>query len=319
MDGAVPANLWPYKEMGSTDVATKEVSSILDGKYFDFPKPTALIDKILDIVADGNSFIVDFFSGSGTTAHSVIHQDMLDSGLRKFILVQLPEICDSNSTAYRDGYGTICEIGEERIRRAGEKIRAEVDKTNEQLELGAEPKPVPVIGFRVLRVDESCLKDEYAAPEQYEQTALDLFADNAAEDALPLDLFFQVLPTFHIEYSAKIVEREIGGKVCFDVNGGQLIACFDEDVDTAALEAIVKERPRYMPSSATHASPTTPPWQTSRSSSKPSAPLRGRAGDVTFRAFPACSSLRSKVFSVEGDTRMTMESGMKRILRLSAR
>ncbi|MCI6147408.1 MAG: hypothetical protein MR668_00780 [Collinsella sp.] len=178
---------------------------------------------------------------------------------------------------------------------------------------------MPDIGFRVLRVDESCLKDEYATPEQYEQTALDLFADNAAEDALPLDLLFQVLPTFRIEYSAKIVEREIGGKVCFDVNGGQLIACFDEDVDAVALEAIAKERPRHMPSSAAHASPTTPPWQTPRNSSKLSAPLRGRAGDVTFRAFPACSSLRSKVFSVEGDTRMTMESGMKRILRLSAR
>ncbi len=227
MDGAVPANLWSYKEVGSTDVASKEVSSILDGKYFDFPKPTALIDKILDIVADSNSFIADFFSGSGATARSVIHQNMLDSGLRKFILVQLPEVCDSNSTAYRDGYGTICEIGEECIRRAGEKIRAEVDKTNEQLELGAESKPVPDIGFRVLRVDESCLKDEYATPEQYEQTALDLFADNAAEDAPPLDLLFQVLPTFRIEYSAKVVEREIGGKVCFDVNGGQLIACFD--------------------------------------------------------------------------------------------
>lgn len=277
MDGAVPANLWSYKEVGSTDVASKEVSSILDGKYFDFPKPTALIDKILDIVADSNSFIADFFSGSGATARSVIHQNMLDSGLRKFILVQLPEVCDSNSTAYRDGYGTICEIGEECIRRAGEKIRAEVDKTNEQLELGAESKPVPDIGFRVLRVDESCLKDEYATPEQYEQTALDLFADNAAEDAPPLDLLFQVLPTFRIEYSAKVVERETGGKVCFDVNGGQLIACFDEDVDTVALEAIAKERPRHMPSSATHTSPTPPPWQTSRSSSKPSAPLRGRA------------------------------------------
>lgn len=124
-------------------------------------------------------------------------------------------------------------------------IKAKVDKANMQLELGAEPVPVPDIGFRVLRVDESCLKDEYATPEQYEQAALDLFADNAADSATPLDLLFQVLPAFRIEYSAKIVERELGGKACFDVNDGQLIACFDEDVDTAALEAIAKERPLY--------------------------------------------------------------------------
>lgn len=136
-------------------------------------------------------------------------------------------------------------VGEERIRRAGEKIKAEIDKDNKQLELGAEPKPVPDIGFRVLRVDESCLKDEYAAPDQYDQAQLDLFADNAAEGAAPLDLLFQVLPAFRIEYSAKIFERVLGGKTCFDVNDGQLVACFDEDVDTAALEAIAKERPLY--------------------------------------------------------------------------
>ena len=104
---------------------------------------------------------------------------------------------------------------------------------------------MPDIGFRVLRVEDSCLKDEFAAPDQYDQTQLDLFADNAAEGAAPLDLLFQVLPAFRIEYSAKITECELGGKICFDVNDGQLIACFDEDVDTVALEAIAKERPLY--------------------------------------------------------------------------
>lgn len=245
MNGAVPANLWSYKEVGSTDMATKEVSDILGGKFFDFPKPTTLIEKILDIASCKDSLIVDFFSGSGTTAHSVMHQNMLDAGTRKFILVQFPEACDEKTAAYRDGYRTICEIGEERIRRAGDKIKAEIDKDNEQLELGAEPKPVPDIGFRVLRVDDSCLKDEYASPAEYEQIELDLFTDNAAEGATPLDLLFQALPAFRIPYSAKIVERELGGKACFDVNDRQLIACFDEDVDTAALEAIARERPIY--------------------------------------------------------------------------
>lgn len=161
-----------------------------------------------------------------------------DGGNRRFILVQLPEETSG-------GWGNLCNVGEERIRRAGEKIRAEVDKANEQLELGSVPKPVPDIGFRVLRVDESCLKDECATPEQYEQAELDLFTDNSAEDALPLDLLFQVLPAFRIEYSAMIVEREIGGKVCFDVSDGQLIACFDEAVSTEALEVIAREKPIY--------------------------------------------------------------------------
>lgn len=150
-------------------------------------------------------------------------------------MVQLPEKCFKDTVAFAQGYPTICEIGEERIRRAGAQIQ--------NAAAAASGQPVPDIGFRVLRVDESCLKDEYATPEQYEQASLDLFADNSAEDALPLDLLFQVLPAFRIEYSAKIVEREIGGKACFDVNDGQLIACFDEDVDTVALESIAKERP----------------------------------------------------------------------------
>ena len=161
-----------------------------------------------------------------------------DSGSRRFILVQLPAEAPG-------GWGNLCNVGEERIRRAGEKVRAEIDKDNEQLELGTEPKPVPNIGFRVLRVDDSCLRDEYVSPAEYEQTELDLFTDNAAEGATPLDLLFQVLPAFRIEYSAKIVEREIGGKACFDVNDGQLIACFDEAVSTEALEAIAREKPIY--------------------------------------------------------------------------
>lgn len=214
---------------------------------FEFTKPVSLIERLIKMrcFLDKDDVLLDFFSGSATTAHAALRLNAEDGGRRKFILVQLPEECIEGSGARKAGYSNICEIGEERIRRAGEKIRAEVDKANEQLELGAEPKSVPDIGFRVLRVDESCLKDEYAMPEQYEQGSLDLFTDNSAEDALPLDLLFQVLPAFRIEYSAKIVEREIGGKACFDVNDGQLIACFDEAVSTEALEAIAREKPIY--------------------------------------------------------------------------
>lgn len=237
--GRVPSNLWLYSEVGHTGEASKALADLFDGSApFDTPKPVRLLDRILTIASDKDSIVFDFFSGSATTAEAVIRKNAEDSGNRRFILVQLPEETSAS-------WGNLCNVGEERIRRAGEKIKAEIDKDNEQLELGADPKSVPDIGFRVLRVDDSCLKDEFAAPDQYDQTQLDLFADNAAEGAAPLDLLFQVLPTFRIEYSAKIAERELGGKTCFDVNDGQLIACFDEDVDTAALEAIAKERPLY--------------------------------------------------------------------------
>lgn len=229
----------------NNDYGKKRIKELFGSNVMSFPKPPALMNRILEIGSSKDSLVMDFFSGSATMADAVMSLNAADGGKRRFIMVQLPEVVGEATEAGKEGYTTICNVGEERIRRAGEKIRAEVDKANEQLELGAEPKPVPDIGFRVLRVDESCLKDEYATPEQYEQTELDLFTDNAAEDAMPLDLLFQVLPAFRIEYSAKIVGREIGGKACFDVNDGQLIACFDEDVDTVALEAIAKERPLY--------------------------------------------------------------------------
>lgn len=229
----------------NNDYGKKRIKELFGSNVMSFPKPPALMNRILEIGSSKDSLVMDFFSGSATMADAVMSLNAADGGKRRFIMVQLPEVVDEATEAGKEGYTTICNVGEERIRRAGEKIRAEVDEASRQLELGAEPKPVPDIGFRVLRVDESCFKDEYAAPGQYEQAALDLFTDNSAEDALPLDLLFQVLPAFRIEYSAKIVEREIGGKACFDVNGGQLIACFDEDVDTVALEAIAKERPLY--------------------------------------------------------------------------
>lgn len=239
MDGKMPTNLWPYSEVGHTDEAKKQLKSLFNGSApFDTPKPVRLLDRILTIASDKDSIVLDFFSGSATTAEAAMRKNAEDGGNRRFVLVQLPEETSG-------GWDNLCNVGEERIRRAGEKIKAEIDKDNEQLELGADPKSVPDIGFRVLRVDDSCLKDEFAVPDQYDQAQLDLFADNAAEGAVPLDLLFQVLPTFRIEYSAKIAERELGGKTCFDVNDGQLIACFDEDVDTEALEAIAKERPLY--------------------------------------------------------------------------
>ena len=235
--GRIATNLWPYSEVGHTDEAKKQLKSLFEGSApFDTPKPVRLLDRILTIASNKDSLVLDFFSGSATTAEAVMRKNAEDGGNRRFILVQIPQKASG-------GWGNLCNVGEERIRRAGEKIKAEVDKANEQLELGTGPKPVPDIGFRVLRVDESCLKDEYATPEQYEQGSLDLFTDNAAANATPLDLLFQVLPAFRIEYSAKIAERELGGKKCFDINSNQVIACFDEAVSTEALEAIARAKP----------------------------------------------------------------------------
>lgn len=220
---------------GTAEAGKKELSALVGSEHgFDTVKPVSLLKYLISTFADDGDIIMDFFSGSATTGQAVFELNAEDSGNRKIVLVQYPEPMDNT-------FGTICSLGEDRLRAVGLALR----RQSTQSELGAEPKPVPDIGFRVLRVDESCLKDEYATPAAYDQTQLDLFADNAVEGAEPLDLLFQALPAFRIPYSAKIVERELGGKACFDVNDRQLIACFDEDVDTAALEAIACERPIY--------------------------------------------------------------------------
>lgn len=247
-EGQCATNWWPHEQFGNNQAGNDCVASLFDGvkNIFSNPKPIELMQAILKVgnVKSGD-LVLDFFSGSASMAHAVMALNKQDEAQRRYVMVQIQQEISEKEPAYGLGFRLLNEIGEERIRRAGEKIRAEVDKANEQLELGAEPKPVPDIGFRVLRVDESCLKDEYASPAEYEQIELDLFTDNAAEGATPLDLLFQALPAFRISYSAKIVERELGGKACFDVNDGQLIACFDEAVSTEALEAIAREKPIY--------------------------------------------------------------------------
>ncbi len=237
--GRLPTNFWPFSECGHTDEAKKELQKLFGGSApFDTPKPVRLLDRILTIASEPDSLVLDFFSGSASMAQAVMEKNAKDGGSRRFILVQIPEETSGQ-------FSTLTEVGEERIRRAGAKIADEVDKANEQLELNAEPKPLPDLGFRVLAVGDSVIKDEYAEPGQYEQASLDLFANNAVEDATDLDLLFQVLPAFRIPYSASIAERTLGGKRVLDVNDGQLIACFDTGVGVEAIEAIAKERPLY--------------------------------------------------------------------------
>lgn len=227
---------------------------------FDTEKSVAIIQRIVEWLAPPNSIVLDFFSGSGTTAHAVIEANKNDNGQRRFIMVQLPENCGDNPSAIKHGYKTLCDLGEDRINRAGAKIAADIDKGNEQLELGAEPKLYPGLGFRVLRIDSSNFKDFYLTPGEISQESLFDFADNVKEGRSDLDLLFEVLPKLGIPYSAKIEERVLADKKVFFVDGDKLAACFDANVGSDTIEEMAKAKPWYavirdssMADDATHA------------------------------------------------------------------
>ena len=239
-DGRNSWTWWSNKEVGHTQEATKELKKLFDGSagVFDFPKPTRLLRRILQIGSKDNSVVLDFFSGSATFADAVMRQNANDDGHRRFILVQLPEETSGQ-------FANLCEVGKERIRRAGAKIVAEVKEANRQLELGAEPKPVPDVGFRVLKIDSSNFRDVMAHPDETAQMTLGEAVDSLKADRTPEDLLFQVLPAFRIPYSARIERREVCGHTAFFVNGRQLVACLDDDVDVATIEAIAQTKPVY--------------------------------------------------------------------------
>lgn len=239
VEGKMPTNLWPFSEVGHTDEAKKELQKLFDGSApFDTPKPVRLLDRILTIASDKDSLVLDFFSGSATTAEAVMRKNVEDGGTRRFMLVQLPEEVSG-------GWGNLCNVGEERIRRAGKKIAAEVEESNRQLKLGEEPKPVPDFGFRVLRIDSSNMEDTYRRPGETDQMDLLSLADNVKLDRTPEDLLFEVLPKFRIPYSARIEKRELGGRECFLVDGNRLVACFDTEVGTETIEEMAKLEPDY--------------------------------------------------------------------------
>lgn len=214
---------------------TRELQELLGLGVFDFPKPTALIQQLLNIGTDEVSLIVDFFSGSATTAHAVMKLNAEDGGHRKFIMVQLPEVTDEKSEARKSGYANICEIGKERIRRAGKKVKEEAGLQGQDLD----------IGFRVLKLDSSNMEDVYYTPNDLNERDLFNSVDSVKSDRTPLDLLFQVLPELNIEFSARIEEKEIHGKKVFMVNGDQLIATFDKDVNESTITEIAKLRPLY--------------------------------------------------------------------------
>lgn len=234
--GMVPVDLWRQQITGTTDQASKELESLLGRKIFNFPKPKELVMRIVSLIINGNKrengIILDFFSGSGTSAHAVMQLNAEDNGHRKYILMQLPAETGETSEAYKMGYKTICDIGEERIRRAGKKIKEET---------GADID----YGFRCFRVDSSNMKDVYYKPSDVKQAELDLFTDNIKEDRTPKDLLIQVMLDLGVLLSSKVEEKEIAGKKVFSVADGYLIACFDRDVTDDVVTAIARKHPFY--------------------------------------------------------------------------
>ena len=214
-------------------------------KYFQSPKSIGMIRQALQMGTRRDSVILDFFSGSATTAHAVMQLNAEDGGNRRFIMVQLPEVCDEKSEAAKAGYKTICEIGKERIRRAGAKIAAEVEESNRQLKLGEEPKKVPDIGFRVLKIDSSNFRDVSAEPAAFTQQTIMGTVDNVKPDRTAEDLLFQVMPQLQIPLSASIEKLDVQGFTVFSVDGGRLVACFDSGVTTEAIAAMAKMQPDY--------------------------------------------------------------------------
>lgn len=235
-DGRTPSTLWLAEEVGHNQSATREVKILFDDeKLFDFPKPVAYIEQFLRVASEENCTILDFFSGSATTAHAVMQLNAEDGGKRKFIMVQLPEETDEKSEAYKAGYQNICEIGKERIRRAGKKIKDENPLNTQNLDTG----------FRVLKCDTSNMKDVYYSPSDFDRNLLDLMADNIKEDRTPEDLLFQVMLDLGVTLSSKIEKNIIAGKKVFDVADGFLIACFDKDVNEETIKAIAQKQPYY--------------------------------------------------------------------------
>lgn len=221
--------------VGLNTEGTRVLASLFDGKgFFNYTKPISLMTNLIKQVTKNEDIVLDFFSGSATTAHAVMQLNAEDGSNRKFIMVQLPELTDTNSEAYKAGYHNICEIGKERIRRAGKKI----------LEENPDAKDLD-IGFRVLKLDSTNMKEVYYTPSETQQTLFDLYTDNIKPDRTPEDLLFQVMLDLGVLLSSKIEETEIAGKKVFNVADGFLIACFDNSITDEVVKAVAQRKPYY--------------------------------------------------------------------------
>lgn len=229
-------SVWWDKDV-NTEKGTLLVKELMNGKIFDYPKSVEMLMRNIEMGTDidNNDIILDFFSGSATTAHAVMQLNAEDKGNRQFIMVQLPEVTDEKSEAYKAGYKNICEIGKERIRRAGKKILADNNLTEKDLD----------IGFRVLKLDSTNMKDVYYVPAQYNRSLMQELETNIKEDRSAEDLLFQVLLDLGIELSCTIETTTIQNKTLYNVNANFLIACFDTDLSEEIITEAAKQKPQY--------------------------------------------------------------------------
>ena len=232
--GITPMTIWKHTEVDHSQGATQKLAKLFDGKkYFDYPKPVTLIERCLQLYSDKDSIILDFFSGSGTTAHAVMQLNAEDGGNRKYIMVQLPEETPEDSEARKAGYNTIPEIAKERIRRAGKKIKEEFPLTTADLDTG----------FRVFRLDEGNYEDVERSPNDINQAQLDLFLDNIKTDRNELDLLFGCMLDWGVQLSLPMEQEEVDGKTIYTVNDGDLVACFAEGVTENVVKVMAGKMP----------------------------------------------------------------------------
>ncbi|WP_373244041.1 site-specific DNA-methyltransferase [Megamonas funiformis] len=226
-----PMTIWKYSEVGHSQDAKQNLKKLFDGKsFFDYPKSVELIKRCIQLYSNESSIIIDFFSGSATTAHAVMQLNAEDGGKRKFIMVQLPEKTDEKSEAFKAGYKNICEIGKERIRCAGEKIKEEAGLNGQDLD----------IGFRVLKLDSSNMKDIYYSADEYDQGMLENMQSNTKEDRTDLDLLFGCLVDWGLELDKPYTTKVINGHKVHIYNDGDLVACFEKNLDMKTIDEIAK-------------------------------------------------------------------------------
>ena len=232
--GITPMTIWKYTEVDHSQGATQKLAKLFDGKkVFDYPKPVELIKRTISLYADKDSLILDFFSGSATTAQAVMELNASDEGNRKFILVQLKEEFAKTSDGYKMGFHTICDAAKERIRRAGKKIKEDSPLTTQNLDTG----------FRVFRLDESNYEEVSISPKDYDQDQLQLFADNIKQDRTDLDLLFGAMLAWGVTLDLPMTKETVDGCTIYTVNNGDLVACFSEGITDKVVTAMASKMP----------------------------------------------------------------------------
>lgn len=247
-NGKVGWTWWANAEVGHNQEATQELRNLLEFPVFDFPKPIRLIKRMIELATKSDDLILDFFSGSATTAHAVMQLNAEDGGNRRFIMVQLPELCDEKSEAAKAGYKTICEIGKERIRRAGAKILKETREKNAQLTLGGEEKPLPDVGFKVFKLDTSNLVEWDSTPIPDNDITLfrqrlNNMVGGVKTDRTDMDVVYEVMLKMGVPLDVPVSYMEVGGKVAYVVGDLLLLICFADGITAEDMEEMASYAP----------------------------------------------------------------------------